>query len=389
MVRLRLPLTLHALVLATGVALAALLAAGARAGEGIERVGAIGITVADLDRALAFYSGVLPFQVVSEAEVAGEAFEHLFGVFGLRARIARLRLGGEEIELIDYLAPEGRPIPADSRSNDAWFQHIAIIVSDMGRAYAQLRRHKVRHASSGPQTLPDWNPNAGGIKAFYFKDPDGNHLEILEFPAGKGDPRWQEADGQLFLGIDHTAIVVDDTLASLAFYRDRLGMAVAGASENWGPEQERLNNVFGARLRITALRAPAGPGIELLEYLAPGDGRPFPLDTRANDLWHWQVSLVTADLAAAAAPLRAGHDFPGLARRRRSARERPRLPRRPADARPGRPRDAAAREVTRRPSIWSPAGLNPDQFAAAAGLADPADAQIACPIEAVRRLGDR
>jgi catechol 2,3-dioxygenase-like lactoylglutathione lyase family enzyme len=304
MVRLRLPLALYALVLVTGVALAALLAAGARAGEhgAIERVGAIGITVADMDRALAFYTGVLPFEVVSEAEVHGDAYEHLFGVFALRARIARLRLGAEEIELIDYLAPEGRPIPVDSRCNDAWFQHVAIIVSDMDAAYAQLRRHKVQHASSGPQTLPDWNPNAGGIEAFYFKDPDGNHLEILQFPAGKGDPRWQQADGKLFLGIDHTAIVVGDTEASLAFYRDRLGMAVAGASENWGPEQERLNNVFGARLRITALRAPAGPGIELLEYLAPGDGRPFPKATRANDLWHWQVNLVTADLATAAAP---------------------------------------------------------------------------------------
>jgi len=309
MVRLRLPLTFYALVLATGMALAALLAAGARAGEQgvIERVAAIGITVSDMDQALPFYTGVLPFEVVSETEVDGEAFEHLLGVFGLRARIVRLSLGAEEIELIDYLAPEGRPIPADSRSNDAWFQHIAIIVSDMDRAYAELRRHKVQHASSGPQTLPDWNPNAGGIKAFYFKDPDGNHLEILQFPAGKGDLRWH-SDDALFLGIDHTAIVVGDTEASLAFYRDRLGMAVAGASENWGPEQERLNNVFGARLRITALRAPAGPGIELLEYLAPGDGRPFPEGTRANDLWHWQVSLVTADLAAGAAPLHAGRD---------------------------------------------------------------------------------
>jgi len=308
MARLRLPLILHALALAAGLALAALPAAGARADEQgvIERVDAIGITVSDMDTALAFYTGVLPFEVVAETEVAGEAFEHLFGVFGLRARIVRLNLGSEEIELIDYLAPEGRPIPVDSRSNDAWFQHIAIIVSDMESAYAQLRRHKVQHASSGPQTLPDWNPNAGGIQAFYFKDPDGNHLEILEFPEGKGDPRWQ-SDDALFLGIDHTAIVVDDTDRSLAFYRDRLGLEVAGASENWGPEQERLNNVFGARLRITALRAPEGPGIELLEYLAPGDGRPFPVDTRANDLWHWQVSLVAADLAAAAAPLRAAH----------------------------------------------------------------------------------
>ena len=70
-------------------------------------------------------------------------------------------------------------------------------------------------------------------------------------------------------------------------------MQVAGESENYDTEQEHLNNVFGARLRITALRAPAGPGIEFLEYLAPRDGRPAPLDLRANDIAHWQTTLVT------------------------------------------------------------------------------------------------
>jgi len=71
----------------------------------------------------------------------------------------------------------------------------------------------------------------------------------------------------VFLGIDHTAIVVDDTNASLRFYRDTLGMQVAGESENYEVEQEHLNNVFGARLRITALRAAKGPGIELKRAL--------------------------------------------------------------------------------------------------------------------------
>jgi catechol 2,3-dioxygenase-like lactoylglutathione lyase family enzyme len=192
---------------------------------------------------------------------------------------------------MEVMTPQGRPIPRDSRSNDRWFQHVAIIVSDMDRGFTWLREHDVTFASPAPQRLPDWNPNAGGIEAFYFKDPDGNVLEILAFPAGKGDPRWRAPTESLFLGIDHTAIVVEDTDASLAFYRDRLGMRVVGESLNYGPEQEHLNNVFGARLRITALRAPAGPGIEFLEYLAPRDGRPFPADSRASDLWHWQVNL--------------------------------------------------------------------------------------------------
>jgi len=221
-------------------------------------------------------------------------------------RVVRMRLGDESIELTEYLAPRGRPAPVDSRSNDRWFQHIAIIVSDMDRAYAWLRRQKVQHASTGPQRLPDWNAKARGIQAFYFKDPDGHPLEILQFPPDKGDSRWHRPGGKLFLGIDHTAIVVGDTEASLSLYRDILGLQVVGESDNYGPEQERLNNVFGARLRITTLRAAAGPAIEFLEYLTPRDGRPMPADARANDLVHWQTRLVTSDAAAVAQGLRKG-----------------------------------------------------------------------------------
>ncbi len=259
----------------------------------VDGVDAIGITVSDMDRAVDFYSKVLTFEKVSDTEVAGESYEHLEGVFGLRMRVVRMRLGDEFIELTEYLAPKGRPIPVDSRSNDRWFQHIAIIVSDMDKAYAWLRQNKVEHASSGPQRLPDWNKNAAGISAFYFKDPDGHPVEVLQFPADKGADQWHRPSDKLFLGIDHTAIVVADTDASVKFYRDMLGMHVAGESENYGTEQEHLNNVFGARLRITALRGASGPGIELLEYLAPRDGRPFPSDEQANDVVHRQTVLLT------------------------------------------------------------------------------------------------
>lgn len=271
----------------------------------VTSVESVGMTVADMDESVEFYTGVLTFEKVSDVEVAGEECERLQGLFGVRMRVVRLRLGDETIELTEYLAPKGRPIPVDSRSNDRWFQHFAVITSDMEKAYARLRQHKVRHASTGPQTLPLWNKNAGGIKAFYFKDPDGHALEILQFPEGKGAEKWHEKSDRLFLGIDHTAVVVSDTEASLKFYRDVLGMSVAGGSENYGTEQEHLNNVRGARLRITALRATGGGiGVEFLEYLAPRDGRPAPADLRANDLLHWQTGLVTRDTEGLAESLR-------------------------------------------------------------------------------------
>lgn len=267
---------------------------GATASIGVTAVDTIGMTVRDMDQSVAFYTTVLAFERVSDVELSGREYELLTGVFGARLRVVRLRLGEEMLELTQFLAPQGRPIATDLRANDRSFQHVAIIVSDMPRAYASLRAHAVPHASTGPQRLPDWNPNAGGISAYYFRDPDGHFLEVLQFPPGKGAPAWHRSS-PLFLGIDHTAIVVEDTDQSLRFYRDLLGMNVVGESENYDVEQEHLNNVFGARLRITTLHAPAGPGIELLEYLAPRDGRPAPLDVKANDIVHWQTTVIAAN----------------------------------------------------------------------------------------------
>src|SRR5438094_6203481 len=269
-------------------------------------VESIGMTVSDMDRSVEFYSA-LTFQKVSDIEVFGEEFEHLEGVFGARMRIVRMRLGNEYLDLTQYLAPPGRPIPADSRSNDLWFQHIAIVVRDMDQAFEKLRALKVQFVSTGPQTLPASIKAAAGVKAFYFRDPDQHNLEIIYFPPGKGDPRWQEKTDKLFLGIDHTAIGISNTDASLKFYRDLLGLRKAGESENFGTEQEHLNQVFGAHLQITGMRAASGPGIEFLEYLTPRDGRPRPADVHANDIVHWQTMVVTPDVDALARTLRQSH----------------------------------------------------------------------------------
>ena len=301
---------------ALAIALALVLASAAAAQSiHVKRIGPIAMTVSDMDRALDFYTRVLTFEKVSDQELAGDDIERLYGVFGARIRVARLKLGDESIELTEFVVPKGRPIPVDSRSNDRWFQHIAIIVSDMDHAYTVLRQNKVEFASTAPQQLPDWNANAAGIRAFYFKDPDGHPLEILWFPEGKGLPKWHRKTDRLFLGIDHTAIVVSDTDTALKFYRDTLGLKVAGMSDNYGPEQAHLNLVQGAHLRITSLRAADGPGIEFLEYLMPNDGRPAPADLRTNDVVHRHTTVVAEDDQAAATVLRqarAGFISPGV-----------------------------------------------------------------------------
>jgi catechol 2,3-dioxygenase-like lactoylglutathione lyase family enzyme len=271
----------------------------------VREVAAIGLTVQNLERELRFFTNTLPFEVTSISEVSSKEQNTLPGLGDIRLRVADLKLGDERISLTEHLSEKGRPIPEDSRSFDHWFQHIAIVVSDMDNAYDRLLAHKVTHVSTAPQTLPKWNKDAAGIKAFYFRDPEDHVLEIIWFPPGKGNPKWQqptdrlESDRPLFLGIDHTAIVVSDTERSLEFYRDRLGFKVAGGAHNYGTEQEHLNQVFGARLRITALKAERGPGIEFLEYIAPPGARDLPADAKANDLVFWNTQLVMDELPQA------------------------------------------------------------------------------------------
>src|SRR5439155_23280337 len=69
------------------------------AGVKIRSIGAILITVADMDRSLDFYSHVLTFEKVSDTEVPGDDDEHRLGRFGARGRVLRMKLGRESIEL--------------------------------------------------------------------------------------------------------------------------------------------------------------------------------------------------------------------------------------------------------------------------------------------------
>jgi catechol 2,3-dioxygenase-like lactoylglutathione lyase family enzyme len=264
------------------------------------------VTVSDLDRTGAFYRDGLGFETVGRGEMAGDGFAHLVGLRDGRAKTLTMRLGHDEVTFVEY-DRAGKPYPADSRSPDLWFQHFAIVVSDMDRAYAALRRVGFTPISdAGPVTLP---PANGFVKAFKFRDPDGHPLELLYFPPGQGRPDWARHGDKLFLGIDHSAIGVADTERSEAFYGTLLGMSVAYEGVNRGPTQESLDGTFGAVVRITGLRPPSehGPGVEFLEYRTPATGRPAPVDTESNDLVHVTLDFAVDDLDGMVAKLRQAH----------------------------------------------------------------------------------
>lgn len=278
----------------------------------VERLKMIGFTVADVDRETTFFTKVLSFEKVADFRVTGSEYDKMEGVFNANMRIVHLKLGEQIVELTQYVSPPtGRPIPVPSYSNDAWFEHMAIVVGDLDAAYKILQENNVQQISANPITIPESNRGAAGIKAVKFRDPEGHDLELIYFPPGKGDPSWQKSRNKLFLGLDHTAMTVGSTEKGVTFYRDVLGLDVGGVTFNAGATQEVLDGLFNDTCLVTPIVPMAAPPhIEFLDYKTPPGGRPMPIDTKANDLWHWQTTLVTKDIQAATARLRnAGAQF--------------------------------------------------------------------------------
>ena len=100
-----------------------------------------------------------------------------------------LMLGHELVELLQFDRP-GRLYPDAASASDLCFQHFAIVVADIGKAYQRLCSVDGWRAIStdGPQRLP---ASSGGVSAFKFRDPDGHPLELLAFPEGKSPARWR------------------------------------------------------------------------------------------------------------------------------------------------------------------------------------------------------
>ena len=260
----------------------------------ITRILRFALVVEDLVTAERFFGETFDFVTVVRA-VEEPAYAHLFGLPGVIARRTIMRLGEQHLALLAF-DPPGRPYPRDSTSTDLWFQHFAIIVSDMAAAYARLQADGsfTPISETGPIVLP---PSSGSVTAFKFRDGEGHPLEFLSFPKGKGPEAWEgKREEGLFLGIDHSAISVSDTAASIAFFEQGLGLALGPQTENKGPEQSEMDAVPEAEVTVTGMMpAMSPPHVELLGYKV-GRRQPIAGDTHANDIAATLFVLETADL---------------------------------------------------------------------------------------------
>lgn len=268
------------------------------------RLARVSRTVSDLARAVAFYQDALDFRVIDEVTHDGAAWGELFGIRGACGQSTTMRLGGQQLELVVF-DPAGDPYPPRSHSADLWFQHIAVVVSDIDAAYARLHAHAFTPISEdGPQRLP---PATGSVIAYKFRDPDGHPVELIQFPAGTGNAIWQTTRG-LFLGIDHSAIDVANSDESVDFYTRLLGFRLGRRSFNSGPAQQRLDRASEDLVEVIALYTdtPGPPHVELLCYQKPA-GQPLPEHAQPRDIACDRLVLEVDSLAKMVDNLHANH----------------------------------------------------------------------------------
>lgn len=147
----------------------------------------VGVCVSNLERSLAFYCGELGLKKVAQFEVpdgseVAKVVDEIMGLPGtyFKAAMVQHGEGGDAtvVEMIQYVAPPGKPFPSDFQYNNIGITHIAFKVKGIEQMYQNLTSKGVKF-NSAPRLMEI--KEMGTIKIAYFKDPDGITLELIEY----------------------------------------------------------------------------------------------------------------------------------------------------------------------------------------------------------------
>ncbi len=145
----------------------------------------MGFAVTDLDRSVAFYTGLLGeppfFRQVYEAGYIGT----LLGYPGCRLDSAFFRLPGTSafLELLQYLDPA--PSTVDMETYNAGNAHLCLEVKDLATDFPRVASLGATFRSDGPVDV-EFGPFKGG-KVAYCRDPDDISIEFIQLPIPVSD----------------------------------------------------------------------------------------------------------------------------------------------------------------------------------------------------------
>ena len=146
----------------------------------VTRFSHAGVTVSDMDRALAFWADLLGLRLLGRGVVTYEHLDQITGLPGTRIEWAELALpGGGLVELFRYLRPAGNPLAGGV--NDPGKTHLCLETDDLDGLLARLHAAGVRSAFPRAVRIPkgDWL----GFRCVYVFAPDDVVVELVERPA--------------------------------------------------------------------------------------------------------------------------------------------------------------------------------------------------------------
>ena len=277
---------------------------GGRGRLGLVGADHVGLTVPDIDEAVAWFQDVMgasaPLSFGPIADPTGTLMHDLLGVHprAVIDRITVLRLGrSANIELFQYQAPDQRR--THPRNSDWSGHHVAFYVTDIDAAVAHMVSKGVEKFL-GPFALTA-GP-AAGQSINYFKTPFGTYIELISYPKGMAyekervKPLWSPKRNGLrskattvpgLLGIDHVGITVPNVVAAAEWFKRVLGgsnpLTFGPFSDPTGDFMQQLVDVHPRAVveQIRMVRAGNGPGVELFQYSAPDQDHTF----RKNSDW--------------------------------------------------------------------------------------------------------
>ena len=139
----------------------------------------VGISVADLDRSVAFWERLLGTPSRDRRVLEGPKLGIMVGYPGIRIDSCWVDLpGGVALELLQYLERDDAPYdPGTAHPGNV---HVCFKVEDMDAAHSHAVACGARPVSDAPVDVPA-GPNAGARLA-YLRDPDGVTIELVQPP---------------------------------------------------------------------------------------------------------------------------------------------------------------------------------------------------------------
>jgi catechol 2,3-dioxygenase-like lactoylglutathione lyase family enzyme len=149
----------------------------------------VGISVSDIERTIAFYRDMFGMEQSCEVfPFGGSDFSAVMRLKGARGRMCMISGGDVSLELFEFANPVPRSKSADYPVADHGYSHFAFAVEDIESVYARL-------IAAGVTIHCPVTTFAGGMKAIYARDPDGNVFELLERVAAPPE-RTQHSAGE-------------------------------------------------------------------------------------------------------------------------------------------------------------------------------------------------